>query len=235
MNLALSKIILALSLTIGAVLTVHSETLQSLDSIEHTAYVFSLSEAQAQYDNPQIIVEKLDSRLRLQQCGQDLNAFSNSDNLGLGNQTIGVTCDLPVAWTVYVPVRVKVLKPVVVAARGLESKQVITKDDIKLEQQDIARLRRGYVENVDSVVGQQLKYAVAVGSVINPNSLLEQKVIHRGEQIMLVAKLGKMEVRMAGKALTDGEHGERVRVKNVSSQRVVEGIVAGPGIVRVTM
>lgn len=235
MNVLKTPLMLVFCFALGLAMPAYSNELQSLDAIEHTAYAYSLAEAQAQYDNPQIIVEPLDSRLRLQKCEQALNAFSNSDNVGLGSQTIGITCDLPVAWTVYVPVKIKVFKPIVVAARGLDAKQIVTADDVRLEQQDIAKMRRGYIENVDSVIGQQLKYPVAVGSVINPNSLLQQKVVHRGEQIMLVATVGKMEVRMAGTALADGEQGERVRVKNVSSHRVVEGVVDGPGIVRVTM
>lgn len=235
MNTIKTHIIVTLSLLIGVACPAYSESIQLLDEIEHMAYVYSLAEAQAQYDNPQVIVESLDSRLRLQKCEQALTAFSNSDRVGLGSQTIGIKCDAPVAWTVYVPVRIKVFKPVVVAARSLDAKQVITEGDIRLEQQDIARIRRGYMDNIESVVGLQLKYPVAVGVVINPNSLLEQKVVHRGEQIMLVATIGKMEVRMAGTALADGEQGERVRVKNTSSKRVVEGVVDGPGIVRVTM
>ncbi|MBE0439740.1 MAG: flagellar basal body P-ring formation protein FlgA [Gammaproteobacteria bacterium] len=229
------QLIVTVTLLIGLVCPAYSESLQLLDEIEHTAYVYSLAEAQARYDNPQISVESLDSRLRLQQCDHALTAFSNSDNMSLGSQTVGIKCNAPVAWTVYVPVKIKVFKPIVVAARGLDAKQIITEADIRLEQQDIAKMRRGYIETTESVVGQQLKYPVAVGSVINPNSLFEQKVVHRGEQIMLVATVGKMEVRMAGTALADGEQGERVRVKNASSHRVVEGVVDGPGIVRVAM
>ncbi|MDF1588880.1 MAG: flagellar basal body P-ring formation chaperone FlgA [Gammaproteobacteria bacterium] len=229
------QLIITVSLLIGLVFPAYSESLQLLDEIEHTAYVYSLAEAQARYDNPQISVESLDSRLRLQTCEHPLTAFSNSDNVSLGSQAIGIKCDAPVAWTVYVPVKIKVFKPIVVAARGLDAKQIITENDIRLEQQDIAKMRRGYIEKIESVVGQQLKYPVAVGAVINPNSLFEQKVVHRGEQIMLVATIGKMEVRMAGTALADGEQGERVRVKNASSHRVVEGVVDGPGIVRVSM
>jgi len=235
MKLLKTQLSLTLIVLMGWVYPAYSESLQRLDQIEQTAYVYSLSQAQAQFDNPHISIEQLDSRLRLQQCDEELTAFSNSNNVGLGSQTIGVKCNSPVAWTVYVPVKVKVFKSVVVAARGLDAKQVLTSDDIRLEQQDIARMRRGYVENIENVVGQQLKYPIAIGSVINPNSLLEQKVIHRGEQIMLVAVIGKMEVRMSGTALADGEQGQRVRVKNASSKRVVEGVVDGPGIVRVMM
>ena len=51
----------------------------------------------------------------------------------------------------------------------------------------------------------------------------------------MVAEVGKMEVKMNGMALSDASLGQRIRVKNSSSKRVVEGVVDAPGIVRVNM
>jgi flagella basal body P-ring formation protein FlgA len=222
-------------LLIGIVCPAYSDEVQSLEAIEHEAYVFSLAEAQAQFDHPQVMVEQLDSRLRLQSCNTDLVAFSTTPEVGAGNQTIGVKCNSPVAWTVYVPVKIKVMMPVVVATRGLSAKHIITPDDVRVETQDIASMRKGYIENPEQVIGHQLRYPVALGSVMNPTNLIAQKVVRRGEQIMLVAGIGGMEVRMAGTALSDAQFGQRIRVKNVSSKRIVEGVVDGPGVVRVTM
>lgn len=228
---------LALTLFLSLIisLSVKAQSLQSLEEIEHVAYMYGLSEAQAQYDNPQIAMEPLDARLRLEECAGELNAFSNTHNSGLGNQTIGVKCLSPVAWTVYVPVKVKVFQPVVVARRPLAAKHILSKDDLMIKQQDIASIRQGYLKNTNQAVGQQLKYSVAQGTVINPNGLVTQKLVHRGDQIMLIAKAGSMEVRMSGIALSDAIRGQRIRVKNLSSKRIVEGVVDAPGIVRVLM
>jgi flagellar basal body P-ring formation protein FlgA len=228
---------LALTIFLGLIisLTVKAQPLQSLEEIEHAAYMFGVSEAQARYDNPQIVMEPLDKRLRLEECVGELDAFSNNHNNGLGNRTIGVKCHAPVAWTVYVPIKVKVFRPVVVAARPLAAKQIITKADLRIQQQDISGIRKGYLKNTDQAVGQQLKYSVAQGIVINPNSLVTQKIVRRGEQITLIATAGMMEVRMSGTALSDATRGQRIQVKNSSSKRIVEGVVDAPGIVRITM
>lgn len=85
------------------------------------------------------------------------------------------------------------------------------------------------------MVGQQLKYPVSMGSVIKPNSLQSQKIVHRGELITLVAMAGQMEVRMSGTALDDATLGERIKVKNTTSKRIVEGVVDAPGIVKVSL
>lgn len=226
-----------LILLVGCVMSMptRSESLQSLNDIEQAAYVYALSQAEVKYDNPQIIMGDLDSRLRLQQCSGELNAFAKVTHSGLGNQSVGVKCYAPVAWTVYVPVKVKVFKPVVVATKRLIAKQIVTKSDIRIEQKDIGVLHRGYVDNTELVIGQQLRYSIAMGTVIDPQSLLAKKLVRRGEQIMLIAKAGTMEVRMSGTALADAKRGQRVRVRNMSSKRIVEGVVDAPGIVRVTM
>jgi flagella basal body P-ring formation protein FlgA len=226
-----------LSLVCGILVSFNlsAETLHALDKIEQVAYEYALKQSQASYDNPQIAMDSLDDRLRLQACNVGLDVFSTKDVVGLGNQTIGVKCNSPVAWTVYVPVKVKVLKLVVVANRPLSSNQQLTQGDIKLQQWDIGSLQHGYLNSTQLVIGQQLKYPISMGSVIKPNNLEAQKIVHRGEQIMLVAMAGQMEVTMSGTALDDGILGERVKVKNSTSKRIVEGVVDAPGIVKVSL
>lgn len=229
------KLILSLLCGLFASFNLSAGTLHALDRIEQVAYEYAVKQAQASYDNPQITMDSLDDRLRLESCESALEAFSTKDVVGLGNQTIGVKCNSPVTWTVYVPIKVKVMKLVVVATKPLSSNQLIKKDDIKLQQWDIGTLQHGYLNNPKSVVGQQLKHPISMGSVIKPNSLQAEKVVRRGEQIMLVAMAGKMEVRMTGTALDDATLGQRVKVKNSTSKRVVEGVVDAPGIVKVSL
>jgi len=215
--------------------SVRADSLHALSDIEQTAFIYAVSDAQASYDNPQIIVDALDDRLRLQQCDKPLQAFANTVSSTLGNRTVGVRCNSPTEWTVYVPVKVKVMQQVVVAARPLAANKTLTKSDIKLESMDIGELRQGFMQSTQTVLGQQLKYPLSMGMVLPPRGLKLEKVVRRGEQIILVANAGTMEVRMNGTAMEDASVGERVKVKNSSSKRVVEGIVQASGIVKVTM
>jgi flagella basal body P-ring formation protein FlgA len=230
----LIKIILSFTVVFLTPL-LQAEPLQPLPGIEQAAYEHALNDAQASYSQPQVVVEPLDKRLRLKQCERPLQTFSNSSANSVGNRTIGVKCQHPSEWTVYVPVRVKVMKQVVVAARPLAANRNLTRQDVRLQAMDIADLRQGYISSPQQVVGQQLKYPLAVGRVVPSRSLKLEKIVRRGEQIVLVAAAGAMEVRMNGTALDDASIGDKVKVKNSSSERVVEGIVQAPGIVKVTM
>ncbi len=231
------NLIYKINLIMVVVLTtsVSAAELQSLETVEQAAYEYALKQAQTQYDNPQVVMGTLDTRLRLQACNSPLEVFNKDSRSMLGHKTVGVKCNLPVAWTVYVPVKIKVYKSVVVASKALSVNHIIAKGDLKIQTQDISLLRKGYVTEKQQLIGQRLKYAIAMEAVIHPNSIRPQKIVHRGELIMLVASVGKMEVRMNGTALADAQLGQKVKVKNSSSKRVVEGIVEGPGIVKVAM
>ncbi len=212
-----------------------ADNLQPLADIEQAAYVHALNDAQLSYNSPQVLVESLDNRLRLQQCEKSLQTFSNSAANTVGSRTIGVKCPATTEWTVYVPVKVKVMKEVVVAAKPLSAHTTLTEADVRMQVMDIADLRQGFLESTAQIEGQQLRYPLTVGSVIPSRGLKQEKVVKRGEQIVLVAAAGTMEVRMNGTALEDASIGDTVRVRNNSSERVVEGVVHAAGIVKVTM
>ena len=57
--------------------------------------------------------------------------------------------------------------------------------------------------------------------------------MRRGQQVTLIAANGSVQIRAQGQALTEGAAYDRVRVQNVSSLKVVEGVVESDGNVRV--
>jgi len=53
-----------------------------------------------------------------------------------------------------------------------------------------------------------------------------------GQQVTLVCAVGGVEVMASGRSVDSGRIGERVRVMNLASRRVVSGVVEAPGVVR---
>ncbi|MEL7187378.1 MAG: flagellar basal body P-ring formation chaperone FlgA, partial [Pseudomonadota bacterium] len=51
------------------------------------------------------------------------------------------------------------------------------------------------------------------------------QIVRRGQSVTLVASAGGISVNMNGVALTDGGLNQRIRVENMHSGRIVEGIV----------
>ncbi len=232
-----SKILLRVTLIVALMYSYNlkADLLQDVDSIEQVAHVYAMELAQANFGTPEVVTGNLDPRLRLQKCTNPLAAFKKGNKFGLGSQVIGVKCQSDTPWTVYVPVTVKLYKTVVVAANHLSANHLLSTSDIKLAQIDISTLRKDYFKEASLVVGQQLKYPLAMGTAISSTHIRPQKIVRRGETITLIAEAGSMQVKMTGKALSDAVLGEKVRVENSSSKRIVEGTVNAPGQVKISM
>lgn len=229
----LFKLRVLLSSVMFLTLPVHATALHALHEVEQAAYLYALNEAQARFVNPQVSINPLDNRLRLQACQSPLDTFANHDQLRSGQLTVGVRCHAPVNWTVYVSTQIKVMQDVVVTKRALSADHILSANDIKLAQRDIASLRQGYLTDASALIGQQLKSPLPMGSIIDTSQFESQILVHRGDLITLVAAVGNMEVRVRGEALANAGLGERVKVKNTSSERIVEGIVDAAGVVRI--
>ena len=61
----------------------------------------------------------------------------------------------------------------------------------------------------------------------------DSTITRRGQQVTVIAASGPVEIRAQGLALNDAAETERVRVQNVSSLKVVEGVVESDSVVRV--
>ena len=59
-------------------------------------------------------------------------------------------------------------------------------------------------------------------------------VVKRGQQVTLLASVGGLEVRAAGLAMNDAPAAGRVKVQNLSSNRIVEGVVETADVIRIT-
>jgi flagella basal body P-ring formation protein FlgA len=63
--------------------------------------------------------------------------------------------------------------------------------------------------------------------------LLGAKAVQRGQTVTLIADVGGLSVRMSGRALSDGLINQRIRVENLSSGKVVEGIARSEQVVEI--
>ncbi|MEW8295308.1 MAG: flagellar basal body P-ring formation chaperone FlgA [Candidatus Thiodiazotropha sp.] len=180
-----------------------------------------------------IDVTPLDHRLKLRQCDTPLQAFSPPGGSKMGRTSVGIRCETPAPWSIYVSARVALEIPVVSAIRDLARGQAITRADVALETMDTTRLLRGYYESIDEVVGRTVKRRLARGKAVTPSLLVVQKTIKRGEQVTIVAATGSIEVRMQGKAMKNGNPGDLIPVVNVKSNKKLQARVVSEGLVRV--
>jgi len=209
--------------------------LQSHESI--VAVIKALIESDFRQKNQDFQVEpvKLDSRLQLPLCDRPLGAFLLPGQRESGFLSVGVRCEGGHPWTLYNKVRVKAYRDVVVLKNAVRQGSMLTEADLGLEKRDLAALRGSYFTSFDPIVNRPVKRTLAAGAVLSPEWLSVPKMIRRGQKVIIQAESSHFAVKMSGQALSDGEAGQRIRVRNDQSARIVEGTVAGPGLVLIAL
>lgn len=106
-------------------------------------------------------------------------------------------------------------------------------------QPQVRRLPAGdgqaFLNDVQTLKGKRLRRALPAGTTLRADMLLPEVLIRRGQRVTLLAQAGGLQVRAPGKALAEGAAEQRIQVQNLSSLRVVEGVVEGNGVVRVEL
>ncbi len=208
--------------------------IQSHESLHKAVVSFLQAEIQDTQDT-EITVRDFDKRLRLHQCSEPLQAFWPLGNKRLGNTTVGVRCSGDKPWKIFVGAHIHIYKSVWVSKIGLNRNQVLDLTTVSKEKRDITRLTGGYLLSDTPIEGMQIKRNIPANHVLTNTMLDSQKMVKRGERITIISRYAGIEVRATGVALSDGSKGERIRVKNTSSKRVIEAYVSGRQRVLVTL
>ncbi len=184
---------------------------------------------------PTVTVGRLDSRLKLAACTEELVAFTPPGRKRTGRTTVGVRCDGTRPWSLYVPVTVSVMGDVVVATRDLLRGQMVSPSDVRLEQRDLTLLHTGYLSTLDLAVGKRVKRTIRQGRIVKPVQIATPALIKKGAEVTIKASSERIQITTKGKALSSGGIGERIRVRNLRSNKVVEATVVNAGTVQVDL
>lgn len=211
---------------------------QSHEVLKQHIETYLLNQLTVQYEgNVKVTTDPIDSRLQLKRCAEDrLEVFNPYQTAFTGAITMGIRCqDIDNHWTIYIPARVSIEKPVVVAKRNVIRGTVISDQDVQLVPKDISQLKQGYFSDLTQVTGQVATHTLYQGNPILPRSLTNQTLIRKGEQVSILAVDNTFKISMTGVALSDGALNDVIKVKNLTSKKTIEGRVSGKNEVQVAL
>ncbi len=208
---------------------------ESLANITRIAKDFISARLEGPANTFEVRTGRLDARLRLSQCHQPLEAFLPPGSRTAGNTSIGVRCHGRKPWTVYVPVQIRRFATAVVAARPIPRGQMITRSDLLRQRIDVTSLPATYASEPAQLINMVAKRSIPAGHTIALNAVTRPLLVRRGESVVIISGNDHFEVKMKGIALGNGTAGERIRVKNMSSKRIIYAEVREPGVVYVAM
>ena len=186
------------------------------------------SEAALQFpqltDRQRFLVGPIEAHLQQEKCSRPIRPLVASPQHMKDRVVIELRCQDPKPWHIYVPVRIVGTSTVAVAAHAIVAGTLIKETDVRTEQHDISELPLGFLDDPSIAIGLTASRPIAGGAYLTNQQLVAAKAVQRGQSVTLIADAGGMSVRMAGRALSDGLMNQRVRVQNLSSGKIVEGI-----------
>jgi flagella basal body P-ring formation protein FlgA len=208
------------------------------EALEPASRLAAVARAAAAHESgrpeAELEVAAIDPRLRLAACTAPPAGHLTPGTRSSTQLTVEVRCTSP-PWRQFVAVRIRAEEPVVIAARPLGRLQVVAAEDLSVVPRDLASVPTGYFRRPEDVVGRIAQRTIGPGEVLSPTSVRPPPLVHRGQAITVVARAGSMSVRTAGVAEADAGLAERVRVRNSSTGRQVEGVVRSADTVEVAL
>lgn len=125
----------------------------------------------------------------------------------------------------------KVKVPVLV--RRISQGEIIAENDIDWIEMSPARIRKDTVMQPSDLIGKTPRRALAENRVIRTSEIESQQVIKKGDLVHMNYQTPYMEIQTVGMALENGAAGDLVKVRNNTSNIVVQATILGQGTVQV--
>jgi flagella basal body P-ring formation protein FlgA len=224
----------------ASVLVTHSvahadEGIQSLDAIRAAAQAYVTQQVPKQAPGTMHVnVGALDSRLRLAPCANPLKTSLPAGATFSARMTVAVSCATGSVWTVYVPVTVESQTSVLVLRRAAGRGSRLTAADVEAQIRVISGTGDSYLTDVAELSGRTVKRPLGAGTALTVDTMADDLLVRRGQRVTLLASAGGLEVRATGLAMNDAPAAGRVKVQNLSSNRIVEGVVETADVIRIT-
>lgn len=112
------------------------------------------------------------------------------------------------------------------AARNIRAGAVITASDI-VSPTDLTAMRRAV-----NIIGMEAVRTFYKGQPLDEKLMRNPTIVKRNAIVQMAFSQGAMTINAEGRALDQGGLGDRIRVMNLSSKRIVTATVSGPDSVQ---
>ena len=124
-------------------------------------------------------------------------------------------------------------KDVPVASRQINKGEIVEESDFIMARMNIAKLPKESFDVKKEIVGKEATRNISKGDIFSNISLVSPPLVRNGDKIKIVYETPLLSAIVTGVALQDGGDSEKIKIKNDSSNKILEGYVVRQGLVRV--
>lgn len=210
----------------------HFENHQNIKNEAHSYLVSKLDAQKVEYT---VEIQNIDSRLKLKKCSSAIEINLTQAHVKPGKNTLNIQCKSSAPWRIFMTARVKIFSYALVSKHPLNKGHLIKEVDLKLEKIQLTGLRSAYLSDAKQAINHVLKRRVNRGDIISVNNLSKRMLIKKGDNITIIAKNNGFQIGMKGIALMAGSKGDKIKVKNIKTKKVIQGIIFDTQTVRVNI
>jgi flagella basal body P-ring formation protein FlgA len=178
-----------------------------------------------------VVPGPIDPRLSLPACAAP-EAFLPNGGRAWGRTTVGLRCNAPTPWTIYVAATVHVEGEYIAAAVPLAQGQSIGPNDVAKMKGDLSAMPPGVITDTAQAIGQIAARSVNVGMPLRQDGLRTQQAVQNGQQVRLLASGPGFKVATEGRAMGNGNDGQIIQARTPTGQ-IVSGVARLGGIIEV--
>jgi len=226
----------ALGLTFSHLCCAENDVYVNLEQLNQQVKEYLLAHYQDSMTSAvEVKVGRLDPRLRLANCDQQLDFTVRDTGSSGGNVSVHTRCSGNQPWAVYISAEVEVMDSIVIASRTIPKGAILSLSDFDTQLRDTAKIANGYIIDSSHLIGKAATRTIRVGEALRYSLVTEPIAVKRGDTVVIEASTGAITVSSQGVALTDGRVGEQINVRNSQSERVVRVEILGPGRAKVLL
>lgn len=168
-----------------------------------------------------IKVASLDPRITINPCQVPLKANIPENHKGR-NLNIKIYCDDSTPWNIYLPARIEVTLPVIVAKNTILKGTMLNDENIEIQYIAHNKIRGEKLTDKSIVLGAKAKKRISKGRTISRKSIC---LVCKGDTVTIIASSENFSIKTQGVALSSGNINEQIRVRNSRSNRVITSTV----------
>lgn len=201
---------------------------ESIEQLKEIAKNYLTKNIQLEQDETMDIqINGADLPSQLVKCSQPVEPLLPR---GTSREKIGsveLICNGEKSWHIYLPVMLNIYTKVVISRSPIMADSVISESELDYMQANINHLFQGYFKDKNEILGYVASQTINPGAVITKKSIKRPQLVHKNQEIDLIARKNFIQVMMKGVAKSDGGLNDLIIAYNPSSKKMVEAVVTG--------
>jgi len=156
------------------------------------------------------------------------------NSIPAGRIRLTLSCADPI-WQFRATAKVDLWLNLVVAKRDLQRGEVLSNELLNYDSINIAKHVYGMETSTNELIGMTVKRNIKQGDLVTRRQLENNYLVNKEQHIKLLISTSSFTASVKAIALEEGIKGQMIKVKNLSSGKIVEGQVIDKGVVKATL